>query len=326
MRAIRFHRFGPPAEVLQLDELPLPEPGPGQVRLRLTHRAINPSDLLTVSGEYGRLPALPAVAGLEGAGVIDALGEGLGGWQPGMRVVPLGASGTWRDYVLADAARLLPVPDAVSDETAGQFVVNPVSAWVMLDELALRPGDWIVQTAAGSTLGRLLIQMARLRDYRTINLVRRREQVEELRELGGDAVFALDEPDVVDRVRALTDGRGAPAALEAVGGAMGALALRCLRPGGVMLVYGLLSGEPLPLNNGEMLFRGLTVRGFWLTHWFQRTPPETAAATLGELMRLMADGQLVPPVEATYDLADFRAAVEHAQRPGRRGKVLLVSP
>ena len=327
MQGIRFHRFGPPGEVLQLEDLPLPEPGPGQVRLRLTHRPINPSDLLSISGDYGRLPRLPATPGLEGVGRVDAVGAGMTGWQPGARAIPLGASGTWSEYILADAARLLPVPETVSDETAAQFVVNPVTAWVMLeDELGLQPGDWVLQTAAGSTLGRVVIQLARLRGYRTVNLVRRRDQVDELLALGADAAFATDEAGVVERVRELTGGRGVKGALEAVGGETAALALRCLCSGGTMLVYGLLSGESWPIHNGEMLFRGLTVRGFWLSHWFQHTPPAPVQATLLQLMQLMAADDLVPPVEASYDLADFRAAIAHAERPGRQGKVLLTGP
>nr|MBP8949256.1 zinc-binding dehydrogenase [Promineifilum sp.] len=166
-------------------------------------------------------------------------------------------------------------------------------------------------------------QLAQLRGYRTVNFVRRPEQADELLALGADAVFCTDEADVVGRVRALTDGRGVAGALDAVGGETGALALRCLRSGGTLIVYGLLGGEPLPLHNGEVLFRGLTVRGFWLTHWFQHTPPERVQPALLELMGLMAAGQLVPPVEAAYDLADFRAAVAHAERPGRQGKLLL---
>jgi NADPH:quinone reductase-like Zn-dependent oxidoreductase len=324
MRAIRFERFGPPAEVLHLMDVPTPEPGPGQVRLRLTHRPINPSDLLTVSGEYGALPRLPATPGFEGVGRVEALGEGTRGPAPGMRVVPLSAGGTWRESAVADAAMLVPVPDAISDAVAAQFVVNPVTAWVMLqEELKLQPGDWLVQTAAGSTLGRLVIQLGRLRGYRTINLVRRPEQVDELLALGADAAFATGDGDVVERIKELTDGRGAAAALDAVGGETGALALRALRPGGTLLVYGMLGSEPLPLHNGEMLFRGLTAQGFWLSHWFRKTPPTQVAATLGNLMQLMAEGELVPPVEAEYDLADFRAAIAHTQRPGRQGKVLL---
>lgn len=324
MRALCFHEFGPPADVLRLEELTTPQPGPGQVRLRLSHRPINPSDLLTISGDYGRLPRLPATPGLEGVGRVEAVGEAVTGWRVGDRAIPLGSGGTWCEAIISDAARLLPVPDAVGDETAAQFVVNPVTAWVMLEEeLALRPGDWLVQTAAGSTLGRLVIQLAQLRGYRTINLVRRPEQARELLDLGADAAFCTEEPDVVRSVRALTEGKGAHGALDAVGGEAGALALRCLRAGGVMLVYGILGGDPLPLHNGEMLFRGLTVRGFWLSHWFQHSPPDRVQPTLLALMQLMAEGRLIPPVEAAYDLADYLAAIAHADRPGRQGKVLL---
>lgn len=324
MRALRFHRFGPPGDVLHLEDAPLPEPGAGQVRLRLTHRPINPSDLLTISGEYGRLPKLPSTPGFEGTGRVDSLGAGVSGWRSGDRAIPLSAGGTWREYVIADAAGLLAVPDAVSDATAAQFVVNPVTAWVMLEEeLALQPGQWLLQTASGSTLGRLVLQVARLRGYRTINLVRRAEQVAELMALGADAVLCTADPDVVERVRELTGGAGVRGAIEAVGGETGALALRCLRPGGTMLIYGMLGSDPLPLHNGEMLFRGLTVRGFWLSHWFRSTPPDKVRATLSTLMDLIVQGHLIPPVEAEYDLADFRTAIALAQQPGRQGKILL---
>lgn len=326
MRAIRFHQFGPPDQVLQLEELPLPEPGPGQVRVRLTHRPINPSDLYTVRGTYGYLPTLPATPGFEGMGRIDAVGDGVRHWRIDERVIPLSTDdGTWREYVMVDAARLLPVLPAVSDQTAAQFVVNPVTAWVMLvEELQVEPGEWVVQTAAASTLGQLVIQLGRLRGFKTINLVRRREQVDELLALGADAVFSTDEPDLIDKVKALAGRNGPRVALDAVGGATGALALGCLRPGGTMLLYGMLSEEMLPVHSGEMLFRGLTLRGFWLSHWFRRQPPQHTLATLMNLMQLMAEGQLTPPVEAEYDLIDFAAAVAHAEQPGRRGKILLV--
>jgi len=324
MRAIRFSQFGNPSEVLSLQDIPTPEPAAGQVRLRLSHRSINPSDLVTVAGEYGRLPTLPATPGYEGMGTIDALGAGVTGWALGQRVIPLGLSdGTWQEYALCDAARLIPVMDGVSDQTAAQFVVNPMTAWVMLtQELGLQPGDWVLQNAAGSTLGRVLLQIAQLKGYKTVNFVRRREQIDELLALGADAVICTEDQDAVQQVMKLT-GKGAKGALDAVGGATGALTANCLAPGGTMLVYGVLSAAPIPLNSGELLFKGTTVRGFWLTYWFRR-PPEQVSAVVMELMGLMAAGKLTPPVEAEYDLADFQRAIIHAETPGRSGKVLLV--
>lgn len=325
MQAIQFNQFGEPAEVLTLVDLPTPEPGPGEVRLRLTHRPINPSDLATVRGRYGRLPKLPATPGLEATGVVDALGEGVNGFTIGQRVIPLGVrGGTWAEYGIAAASRLVPVAEGVTDQTAAQFLANPVTAWVMLiDELGLKEGDWVLQTAAGSTLGRLVIQLAQLKGLKTVNLVRRAEQVPELLELGGDAAFATNDPDLVEKVRTMTGGKGVNGAIEAVGGATGALALSCLKPGGTLIVYGMLSGEPIPLHSGEMLFRGTTVKGYWLTHWLQVTNPIQVAQTFGELMRLMAQGHLVPPVAAEYALAQFAAAITHTETPGRSGKVIL---
>ena len=326
MRALQFSQFGEPLTVLSLAEVPKPEPRPGEVRLRLTHRPINPSDLLTITGDYGRLPhTFPATPGMEAMGQVDKLGPSVTGLQVGQRVIPLGINGTWREYVLAQPERLLPVPSPISDQAAAQFVANPVTAWVMLqDELTLQTGDWVLQTAAGSTLGRLVLQMAQLKGYKTINFVRRQAQVQELLDLGADAVICTEDDNVLEQVKNLTGGKGVKGVLDAVGGTTGTLAASCLQAGGTMIVYGVLSMQPTPINTGEMLFKGTTIRGFWLTYWFRSTPPIQVQKVLGELMQLMVAGHLQPPTEAEYDLADFQQAITHAQTPGRQGKVLLV--
>lgn len=323
MRSVRFEKFGEPREVLAIRDVPAPEPGPGEVALRLTHRPINPSDLAVVRGTYGRLPSPPATPGLEAMGTISALGDGVSGLAIGQRVIPLGARGTWSEVVVCGAQQLLPVPDAVPDEAAAQFVVNPVTAWAMIvDELGLGEGDWLLQTAAGSTLGRLVLQLAPMLGIRTVNLVRRPEQVDELLALGADAAFATTTPNLDHAIGTLTGG-GVAGAIEAVGGQTGKIAISCLQPGASVLLYGWLGLRPLPLNVGELLFKGLTVKGFWLTTWFQQRPPEHVQRSLQTLMGHFASGKLSPPIEATYDLEDVVAAAQHAERPGRAGKVLL---
>jgi NADPH2:quinone reductase len=275
-------------------------------------------------GLYAILPELPAAPGLEGMGRIEALGEGVTGFQPGQRVIPMGVtSGTWQKYIIANPAQLLPVPDAVSDQTAAQFVVNPVTAWAMLDELDLSAGDWVLQTGAGSTLGRLILQIAQLKGYKTINFVRRREQVQELLDLGADAVICTEDDNVVAQVMELTGGEGVAGAVDAAAGPVGGLAASCLGNGGTMLAYGLLSGEATPINAAELFFKGTTVRGFWISTWFNNTPPAKVNSVLTELMQLMVEGHLLPPVEAEYDLADIHQAVAHAGQSGRSGKVIL---
>ena len=326
MLSVRFDHFGEPREVLQIIDAPTPEPGPGEVLVRLRARPINPSDLLTVRGLYGIRPPLPATPGYEGAGEVERLGPGAGGFEVGQRVIPVGIAGTWQEFLIARPSQLIPCPDAISDATAAQFSVNPFTAWVLtVDELAVKPGEWLLQTAAGSTLGQMVLQLARRRGFKTINVVRRREQVAELKQLGADEVVCTADEDLVGRVLEITGGQGVRAAIDAVGGEVGAAAAKALSPGGTMIVYGLLSLQPIPLDVGQMIFRTSTVRGFWLAEWARRVPEEKRRATIGELLTLMAQGALAPPVDAEYELKDAREAVQHAESGGLHGKVLLVS-
>lgn len=326
MQSIRFHEFGNPADVLRLEDVPQPEPGPNEVLVRLRARSINPSDLLTVRGRYGSLPRLPATPGLEGMGEVAKVGEGVNHLRPGGRVIPLGVQGTWQEYIVAQSAQLIPIPDSISDQTAAQFVVNPLTAWIMtVEELALQPGEWLLQTAAGSTLGRVVLQIARQRGFKTINVVRRREQVEELKALGADEVICTADEDIGERVKEITGKVGLTKAVDAVGGQTGAAVMQALGRNGVMLTYGLLSMEPMPIDGGRMIFTTTTLRGFWLSEWLRSAAPERQQAVTGEMLRAMATNEIVPPVEAEYPLTEVLKAVEHAERPGRSGKVLLVS-
>lgn len=325
MRSVKFYEFGIPRDVLRLEDVPTPEPGVNQVLVRLRARSINPSDLLTVRGLYGSLPVLPATPGFEGTGEVSAVGDGVKNLRPGQRVIPLGVPGTWQEYILAPSAQLIPVPDSVSNQTAAQFVVNPLTAWIMtVEELALKPGEWLLQTAAGSTLGRVVLQIARLRGFKTINVVRRREQVEELKTLGAHEVISTADENIVERVKDITGKAGLTKAIDAVGGQTGAAVVRALGRGGVLLVYGALSMEPMPVDIGRLIFNTATIRGFWLSEWLRTAAPERQQSVTTELLRLMAISEIVPPVEAEYELSDVLAAVEHAERSGRSGKVLLV--
>ena len=325
MKSVRFYEFGNPSQMLRVEDVPRPVPEANQVMVKMRARPINPSDLLTVRGLYGVLPKLPATPGLEGMGEVAAAGDDVKNLRPGQRVIPLGISGTWQEYLLADSTQLIPVPDSVSDQTAAQFIVNPLTAWIMtVEELALGPGEWLLQTAAGSTLGRVVLQIAALRGFKTINVVRRREQAAELKALGADEVICTADEDVAERVRQITGRAGLTKAIDAVGGETGGAVLRSLGRGGVMLVYGLLSMQAMPIDGGRMIFTTTTLRGFWLSEWLRSAAPERQQAVTAEMLRSMASHEIVPPVEAEYPVADVLAAVAHAERPGRSGKVLLV--
>ena len=325
MRALRFHEHGPPADVLQLDEIPTPEPGQGEVRVRLTHRSVNPADLSLVRGTYGRSRDLPAIGGNEGAGVIDALGAGVEGLSVGQRVVKLGEAPTWQEAVVLPPDDVLLIPDALSDEAATQLFVNPLTAWLLLRAVPdLGPGDTIIQTAGASAVARIVTELARRMGIQVVAIVRRDDHVDRLRELGAVPVVAeANTSDTRRSLRQAVGDAGAQAVFDPVAGDAGALALSGLGDGGTHVVFGALSGEPLPVPPGTLIYKNVTVQGVWRTQWFSRTPRVESRAALTELASLAADGAFSLPVDATFDLADGAEAARAATSHGRWGKILL---
>ena len=324
MRALRFHQHGPPADVLRLDEVPTPEPGPGEVRVRLTHRPINPADLSMVKGTYGRARDLPAVGGNEGTGVVEALGEGVHDLRLGDRVVKLGEAPTWQGALVLPQTDVLPVPDALAPEAAAQLFVNPLTAWLLLDAVGLGAGDVLVQTAGASAVARIVTEMAVREGVGVVSIVRRPDHTDRLGALGADVVVA-DENTTATRA-ALTEAVGdrtARAVFDPVVGEAGALALSALGEGGTHVVYGALSGSPLPVSPAALIYRAATVRGVWRTQWFARTPRAESRAVLHRLAEAAASGAFSLPVDAAFDLGDGPEAVRAAMASGRWGKVLL---
>jgi NADPH:quinone reductase-like Zn-dependent oxidoreductase len=322
--------LGEPKDVLVLEEAPTPEPAAGEVQVRLTARAIHPSDLMNIRGLYGRPPALPATPGNDGAGVVTAVGEGASGFSSGDRVILLlGATegrGTWVESVCVRADRLVRAPDVLTDAQAGALWVNYLSVWVMLEELLrLRPGDTLIQTAAGSQLGRAVMEHATWKGLRLINVVRREAQADELRAAGQEHVAVFPGDDLTALARRATGGQGATAALDAVGGETGAAVLDALATGGTALVFGALDGgRAVPVKPGPFLFRELVLRGFWLTRWLRTTPPERIGSAVRAVLEGVVQRRYQPSVDRTFPFDDARAAVEYAERPGRRGAVVLV--
>jgi NADPH2:quinone reductase len=328
MKAIRFDRFGNPAEVLASAEVPELQPARGEVRVRMKLAPINPSDLMTIRGEYGRLPTLPAVPGYEGYGVIDAVGGGLlakfRGLKPGRRVAVLhGAGGSWQQSVVLSARNVVPVPDDVPDEQVASFFVNPATALIMTQRVLQVPrGGWLLQTAAGSALGQMVIRLGKHLGFRTINLVRRPEQIAELKKLGADEVIALPDENYLSRVRALT-GEGVPYALDCVGGTMGLEAAKALAPGGKLLLFGTLSGDPIPLPSRVLIGGQKSIEGFWLSDWVKGQGALSMLRLFREIIALLRAGVLTTPVQEIFPMERVGEAVQAAEKGARQGKILL---
>jgi NADPH:quinone reductase len=226
--------------------------------------------------------------------------------------------------VVLPARQVVPVPRELPDDQAATFFVNPASALVMTRYvLKVPPGAWLLQTAAGSALGRMVIRLGRRDGFRTINVVRRREQVEELRRAGADEVICTADESIAERVRAITGGAGVPFALDAVGGATGSEVIKALGPEGRLLFYGTLAEEPITFDSRVLIVGHKCLEGFWLSGWVRKQGVFTMLGLFRRLRKLLGEGVLTSEVAASYPLEEIKAAVERAAAPGRAGKILL---
>jgi NADPH:quinone reductase-like Zn-dependent oxidoreductase len=286
----------------------------------------NPSDLLTIEGRYGRLPKLPATPGFEGVGVVEANGGGVLGWfRRGKRVAVIhAAGGSWAESCVVPAKHVVPIPDDIPDDQAAMFFVNPVTAVAMVRYvLKVPPGEWLLQSAAGSALGKIVIQLGKRDGFKTINVVRRREQMEELAKAGADACLCESDGPIDEQVARVTDGKLVRYAIDPVGGNTGTEVVRSLGPGGTCLLYGLLSGQPITVDPRLMITGSKKVAGFWLSDWMPRQGIRRMLSTFRHVKKLLSDRVIQTEIAATYPMEEISAAARHVQQNARGGKVLL---
>lgn len=322
-KAIVYRAHGKPAEVLRLEEQELPGLGDDEALVRLEAAPINPADLNQIEGKYPIRAPLPATPGFEGAGVIEELGRAVRDLTVGTRVILPHGLGTWREAAVVKAARLVAVPNEIAPEQAAMLKINPITAWRMLhDFVRLESGDWLIQNAANSAAGRAVIQIARQRGYRTINVVRRKELIDELRAQGGDVVL-LDNDELREAVAAANAGAPIRLGLNAVGGESALRIAKIVAPEATIVTYGAMSLKPLTLPNGLLIFKNLRFTGFWVNKWYENATPQERAETFQSLFALAKRGLLQPGIERSYPLKDVRAAVERAGQGERSGKIIF---
>jgi len=321
MKRAIFYQPGKPSDVLKIEDVPMPSVGPDEVLIKVLASPVNPSDTMFVQNLYGIRPQLPSPAGFEGVGIVAEAGANV--------QIPVGTRasftgiGAWGTYIVAGQRALIPVPDTMSDDVAAQLFVNPFTAVAMVEESGVQPGQWLLITACASALGKMVIQICKMRGIKTIGTVRRDDLTQELKALGADAIINTQTEDLPKRVNEITDRAGAKAVLECVGGQAASEALKCLGRGGVMLIYGLLSLQDPTIDIGLMIFRELSLKGFWLTDWTRRVSIETRQSVAQEVIMLLGSGQVQLPVEAIYRLDEITQAVAHADAHGRWGKILI---
>jgi NADPH:quinone reductase-like Zn-dependent oxidoreductase len=264
---------------------------------------------------------LPATPGVEGCGEVVTSGDTA--FQAGDRVIFLRRADTWASHTTVAADTLFKLPPGIDPLQAAMLKVNPATAWQLLHGIeTVAKGDWIVQNAGNSAVGRCVIQLARDLGIRTVSFVRRAELMDELRELGADHVF-LDDDEGLAAAKAALGGAKASLAFNAVGGESALRVMKLLREGGTHITYGAMGRKPLTLPNGLLIFRDIRVRGLWVTRWVENAPPAEVQAVYQDLAARVAAGQLVQPVDGTFPLEKFQDALARLDAPERGGKVLF---
>src|ERR1700758_4155330 len=318
MRAVQLTAYGNPVEGLKYVDIPGPDdPGPNQVLIGVEFCPINPSDLLLAKGMYALRPALPTVIGNEGVGRVLNVGPGVRNVKVGDRVAAPLSSFTWREQMVISAAGLFALPPDADPRQLAMLAINPPTAALLLSEyVSLKPGEWVVQNSANSGVGRWVIAFAKRRGLKTVHIVRRPELVPELEALGGDVVV-VDSPDVSERIKAAVGHAELRLALDGVSGPATGVLAATLSPRGTLVSFAAMSSEPMSISPLEIIFKPITVRGFFMGH------PEFAAKlapAAAQAAEMIASGQVHIPVAATYPLSSIKEAVAHAPRGG---KILL---
>ncbi len=324
MRAVVLDGFGGP-EVMRLAEVPRPRPGPGQVLIRVAATSVNRADLQQRSGNYAPPPGESEVLGLEVAGVISQLGDGVADWQVGDRVMTLVGGGGYAEYATAPASTLMPVPAGIDLVRAAGITEVFVTAWLnVFREAALKPGETLLVHGGASGVGTAAIQLARaLGAVDGDRDVGSESKALACKELGADHVILYKQEDFAERALALTGGRGPDVILDHIGAAYLEPNLRCLAPYGRLVIIGLLGGAKAELNIGRLMVKRQRVIGSVLR---ARPVAEKAAITAAfreAALDRFARGELRPVIHEILPLEKARLAHELVAANANTGKVIL---
>lgn len=320
---ITFHEFGNPQSVLNVERKKIQPPMKGEVLVRMTTRPINPSDLLPIRGAYSHRIHLPAIPGYEGVGIVEEVGPFVSQDLIGKRVLPLRGEGTWQEYVKVSADLAIIIPDSIEDHAAAQLYINPLTAWLTCTEvLALKPDDVLIVNACGSSIGRIFTQLSKILGFKLIAVTRNDTYTEELLTLGAAYVIDTSRTSLIDAVMEWTNGCGANAAIDSVGGSAGSELAFCVQPNGILLTIGLLSGKSVNWANISQATK-VHVNMFHLRHWNERASVQTWHETFNQLMGFIEDKRLKLMVpHSHYGLTDVHEAIRAVSN---KGKVFLSS-
>lgn len=323
IRVALYERHGNPAEVLRVVEQPWPVPAADEAVVQMRAAPLNPADVNAIEGTYPVRPVLPATPGMEGAGIVVELGQAVRHLRLGDLVILPHNFGTWCEACAVKAEQLVVAPAEIEPVQAATLKINPITAWRMLhDFVSLDRGDWFIQNAANSAAGRAALQIGRELGYRSVNVVRRPELIDELKAEGADVVL-LDGEQLREEVAEQTERAPIRLALNAVGGASALRIAKTLAADATIVTYGAMSLQPLTIPNGMLIFKNLNFTGFWVNKWYEQATAEERTRTFESLFEMARRGLLRAKVEKTYSLGEATEAVRHAMQNKRRGKIVF---
>ncbi|GAE32232.1 zinc-dependent alcohol dehydrogenase family protein [Halalkalibacter hemicellulosilyticus] len=326
-KCIKFYEFGSPKDVLKIDYKTI-EPAKGnEVLVRMLARPINPSDLIPIRGAYSHRISLPNIPGYEGVGIVEDVGSSVSINLIGKRVLPLRGEGTWQEFVKTTAEFAVPIPDSINDFTASQLYINPVTAWVVCTEvLKLRPNDVLLVNACGSSIGHIFAQLSKILGFQLIAVIRNNKYTEELLHLGASNVIDTSISQLNESVMELTNGMGADAAVDSIGGSEGNELAFSVRPNGHFLTIGLLSGVQVNWTDIVNLAK-VNANMFHLQNWNKNVSTNKWQETFIRLIRLLEEKKLrFKKVDSKYDLLDIKTAIDVVESSKQnKGKVFLTS-
>jgi mitochondrial enoyl-[acyl-carrier protein] reductase / trans-2-enoyl-CoA reductase len=323
MKKVEITDYGTPENVAHCIEAPdVGAPGPGEIVFDVLAFPINPADISFCRGNYRLHPPLPATPGAECVGRVAAVNADVSDIRPGDLVVNMQRE-NWVQRRRIAAKDAIPLPAGLDLEQAAMLRINPATALLLLeDHVALNPGDWVIQNVANSAVGRHLIVLAKAKGVRTLNVVRRDDVASELTALGADSVLG-DGSDLAQRAQQAAGGAPIRLGIDAVSGEACKRIADSVADGGVVVTYGSMSGAD-PVISRAALGRGISLKSFMLGDGLAKRTTEQVRAIYADLAAKLRDGVLRAPVDAEYPIDDIKAALAHAQRGGRHGKVLVL--
>jgi len=327
-RAVMLTRKGGP-EVLQVVELPIEQPGPGQLRVRVRAAGVGATDLTMLAGNYIFAPKIPFVPGYEVAGVVDAIGAGVTGFDLGQRVAALTVYGSFAELLVREAEHFLPVPAGVSDRDAAAVILNYVTAWQMIHRVAkVRTGQTVLVTGAAGGVGTAALQLLRLAEVKTYGAASARKH-DILRSLGATPIDYRARP--LDRLMRALEPEGVDYVFDAVGGANIGPCIGALRRGGTVVGFGFMgaAGKLSTLATFGNLFIGARLRGrrgtFYGVTALYRKDPMPLREDLPKIFALLAEKKIDPLVTRTFGFLEARQALELLATGSVEGKIVLLN-